>query len=55
MLADPRVKVIDVSNELGYSDSANFTRAFRRWSGVAPQLFRRGGRTDLAERASGAR
>jgi len=43
MLANPAVKVIDVSNELGYSDSANFTRAFRRWSGVPPQLFRRAG------------
>jgi AraC-like DNA-binding protein len=41
LLADPAVRVIDVSAELGYSDSANFTRAFRRWSGVPPQLFRR--------------
>jgi AraC-like DNA-binding protein len=41
LLADPAVKVIDVSTQLGYSDSANFTRAFRRWSGVSPQLFRR--------------
>jgi AraC-like DNA-binding protein len=41
MLADPAVKVIDVSSELGYSDSANFTRAFRRWSGVPPQIYRR--------------
>jgi AraC-like DNA-binding protein len=41
MLADPAVKVIDVSTELGYSDAANFTRAFRRWSGVPPQIFRR--------------
>jgi AraC-like DNA-binding protein len=41
LLRDPRRRVIDVSAELGYNDSANFTRAFRRWSGVAPQQFRR--------------
>jgi AraC-like DNA-binding protein len=26
---------------LGYSDSSNFTRAFRRWAGISPQGFRR--------------
>jgi AraC-like DNA-binding protein len=41
LLADPTVKVIDVSTQLGYSDSANFTRAFRRWTGLPPQEFRR--------------
>lgn len=52
MLCDPAVKVVEVSAELGYSDSANFTRAFRRWAGVPPREFRRqaalsgpGGRT----------
>jgi len=40
LLADPARRVIDVSTALGYSDSANFTRAFRRWSGVSPQRFR---------------
>jgi AraC-like DNA-binding protein len=24
---------------LGYSDSANFTRAFRRWTGTTPTKF----------------
>jgi AraC-like DNA-binding protein len=41
MLADPAVKVIEVSAQLGYNDSANFTRAFRRWTGLPPQEFRR--------------
>jgi AraC-like DNA-binding protein len=53
MLADPAVRVIDVSTELGYSDSANFTRAFRRWTGVPPQVFRRTAR--LAPYSAGAR
>jgi AraC-like DNA-binding protein len=41
MLRDPGVKIIQISTQLGYHDSANFTRAFRRWTGVAPQVFRR--------------
>ena len=41
LLAEHERKVIDVSIALGYSDGANFTRAFRRWTGVSPQEFRR--------------
>jgi AraC-like DNA-binding protein len=40
MLCNPDRKVIGVSAELGYTDSANFTRAFRRWAGVPPQEYR---------------
>jgi AraC-like DNA-binding protein len=41
MLADPGRKVIDVALELGYSDPAHFTRAFARWTALAPRDFRR--------------
>jgi AraC-like DNA-binding protein len=41
LISDPNVKIIDVAGELGYSDSANFTRAFRQWTGVSPSDFRR--------------
>ena len=41
LLRDPDVRIVDVSAELGYSDAANFTRAFRRWAGVPPLDFRR--------------
>lgn len=43
MLEDPSRKIIEISAELGYSDSANFTRAFRRRAGVSPQAFRQAG------------
>ena len=33
-------KIIDIALELGYSDHANFTRAFRVWTGVTPFDFR---------------
>jgi AraC-like DNA-binding protein len=33
--------VLDIALHLGYSDHAHFTRAFRRWTGVAPREFRR--------------
>jgi AraC-like DNA-binding protein len=41
MMRDPRLRLIDISLELGYSDAANFTRAFKRWTGQAPSQTRR--------------
>lgn len=41
LLRQPGARIVAVSAELGYTDSANFTRAFRRWAGVPPQEFRR--------------
>jgi AraC-like DNA-binding protein len=41
LLDDPARKVIDVALDLGYSDHAHFTRAFGRWTGLAPRDFRR--------------
>jgi AraC-like DNA-binding protein len=41
LLSDPRNKVIEVADRLGYRDAANFTRAFRRWTGASPREFRR--------------
>jgi len=40
-LGAPGMKLIEIAFELGYSDPAHFTRAFRRWAGVAPREFRR--------------
>jgi AraC-like DNA-binding protein len=40
-LREPHAKVGEIAVELGYTDSANFTRAFRRWAGVPPRAFQR--------------
>lgn len=41
LLDDDGRRIIDIAFELGYADSANFTRAFRQWTGVSPSDFRR--------------
>jgi len=33
-------KILSLALDLGYSDHANFTRAFRRWAGCAPRQYR---------------
>ncbi len=44
LLEDRRLALEEVAARLGYSDAANFTRAFRRWTGQTPAVFR--GRED---------
>ncbi|MEM9492918.1 MAG: helix-turn-helix domain-containing protein [Myxococcota bacterium] len=34
------MSVADVAYLVGFSDVANFHRAFRRWTGVTPGVFR---------------
>ena len=41
LLADARLTVAEVGEILGYSDQANFGRAFKRWFEVSPASWRR--------------
>jgi AraC-like DNA-binding protein len=40
LLREPDRKVIDAAFDLGYSDPAHFTRAFRAWTGLTPREYR---------------
>lgn len=41
MLKDPGLNIKDIAFKLGYANIANFNRAFHRWTGVAPSVYRR--------------
>ncbi len=44
LLTTTRLPVEQVARNLGYSETASFTRAFTRWCGVSPTQFRRAAR-----------
>ena len=39
-LKEQNLTIAAIASDLGYSDQATFTRAFRRWTGVPPSRFR---------------
>lgn len=41
LLKQPHIPIAHVAQAVGYQDPANFTRAFRQWSGLSPSAFRR--------------
>jgi AraC-like DNA-binding protein len=41
LLAGTDSRILDVALDVGYSDHAHFTRAFRRWTGTTPLEYRR--------------
>ena len=48
LLRETDASVEEIADELGFSDASGFTKAFRRWTGIAPREWR------LAHRASPA-
>ncbi|WP_428357666.1 helix-turn-helix domain-containing protein [Methyloprofundus sp.] len=34
------LSIIEIAFQLGYTNPANFTRAFNRWAGMSPSKFR---------------
>lgn len=41
LLSQPSIPISEISNRLGFSDPAAFTRAFKQWTGVTPGVYRR--------------
>ncbi len=39
LLSDPMNKAADVASEIGYKDPANYSRAFKRWTGLSPKNY----------------
>lgn len=54
LLAETSVKVIDIALVVGYADHAHFTRAFRKWTGVTPVVYRRTIRQNRAQPTTSA-
>jgi len=43
LLADPSLKIIDVAEQLGYSDSYYFSHCFKKYAGISPREFKNNG------------
>lgn len=56
LLLDAGLSIGQVSERLGYSSVAHFSRQFKRWSGISPQAFRQqAGAAEVAEAAAEGR
>ena len=53
-LADPERSIQQVASDVGFTSTAAFHRAFKRWTGVSPAVFRSAGvRAELSTRPPG--
>lgn len=44
LLSTTKLQIADIAEQLGYSESACFTRAFKRWTGKSPKQYRKLGK-----------
>ena len=49
-MQQPNVSVSEVAYLLGFSDCSNFSRAFHRWTGRSPSVYREQARAGLYPR-----
>jgi AraC-like DNA-binding protein len=40
LMREKDLPLVDIAQELSYTDQAHFTHAFRRWAGVSPGQYR---------------
>ena len=41
LLKSTRLSIQEISNILGYADISHFTRAFKKWVGLTPTIYRK--------------
>jgi AraC-like DNA-binding protein len=41
LLRRPGMPIGDIAHQLGYADAGSFSRAFSRWTGQSPRVFRK--------------
>ena len=46
-LARPDMTLLDIADQLGFSEASTFHRAFKKWTGVAPGAYRQRERESL--------
>jgi len=40
LIEDDGIRFAEIAQDVGYSDSAHFNRAFHRWTGISPSQYR---------------
>lgn len=40
LLADDTLSISEIAEQLGFSDLSSFSQAFKRWTGLAPSVYR---------------
>lgn len=55
LIMNSDARLTEVAYQLGFSGPSHFSRAFRRWIGMAPQQFRQRIRHERGEAQSGSR